>query len=64
MEKYLDSEILNEEDAAELLLAAILDGQLNVLDDHIMVELELMDAIAVRQAGSEFLVHWNNVTLQ
>lgn len=64
MEKYLDSEILNDEDAAELILAAILSGQLNVLDDHIVIELELMDAIAIKQAGSEFLVHWNNLTLQ
>lgn len=62
--EYLDTEVLSQEDAADLVLAAIVEGTLNVMDNATTVELELMDAIAVKQAGSEFLVHWNNLTLQ
>lgn len=55
---YLDTEVLSQEDAADLLLAAIVEGTLDVMDDAVTVELELMDTIAVKKAGGEHLVHW------
>lgn len=55
---YLDTEVLSQEDAADLLLAAIVEGTLDVMDNATTVELELMDTIAVKKAGGEHLVHW------
>jgi hypothetical protein len=57
---YKDCDVLNFEDAADLMLAAILDGTLSVLDDTSLVEVELMDTLAIKRAGGAHLVHWES----
>lgn len=57
---YKDGDVLRTEHCQDLLVAAVLDAQLDdqITLDETNLELHLMDAVAIKRAGDENLVIW------
>ena len=57
-----DDGLLEAAESGDLILAAILNGDFGIMSeselDTLYAELHLMDAIAIKRAGGEHLVHW------
>jgi hypothetical protein len=57
------AELLSAAEAGDLVLAAILNGDFGIMEgdtlDTLFAEIALMDAIAIKRAGGDHLVHWH-----
>ena len=55
-------------EAMDLLLMGVIDGKIGVehltTDQLLELELHLMDCLAVKAAGNEYLVHWQTENTQ
>ena len=59
-ELYKDGDVLNLEHCQDLLIAAVLDAQLDneITVDETQLLLNIMDSVAIKSAGDEHLVMW------
>ena len=59
-ELYKDGDVLNVEHCQDLLVAAVLDAQLDneITVDETQLLLNIMDSVAIKRAGDEHLVVW------
>lgn len=55
--------VLEAYESGDLILQAIVDGKFGIMEeselDTLYAELHLMDALAIKVAGSDYLVHWD-----
>lgn len=55
---YLCGQMLSMEDSSDIVLANILENNGSVMGDGLEEQLLLMDIVAIKKAGGEFMVHW------
>ena len=56
--------VLEACESGDLVLQAIVDGKFGIMEeselDTLYAELHLMDAVAIKLAGGEHMVHWDS----